>query len=122
MLRALNARCYRVSFICEVLIVRNVGIGLLLLGVVLMLVGVFTDTTVDTGNADAFTGMLSRVHNMGLMAKRQLLMDLGQHSTLLGVLLVGFAKVAAVVDSGATLTERRLLEVAEQLRRAQPRP
>ncbi len=100
---------------------RNVGLGLIAVGVLLLLVGLFTDTTVTAGAGDVLGGELSRVHNMGLLAKRELLLGLGEHSMLLGVLLVGFAKVAAAVDSGAALTERRLLEVADQVKRGQPK-
>lgn len=100
---------------------RNVGYGLIGVGLLLLLVGLFTDTTVEAGGSDALTGMLSRVYNAGLMARRQLWIDLGQHSMLLGVLLVGFAKVADVVVEAHIVAERRLLEVADQLKKLQPK-
>lgn len=100
---------------------RVMGWLLLMLGGVLLLVGLFMDTSVETGRADALTGMLARVHNMGLMSQRQLLLDLGQHGTLLGVLLLVSATVVDHVQAAAALAERRSLEVIEHLKKLERR-
>lgn len=100
---------------------RVFGWVCVVMGCGLLLAGYFMDTTVASGSEDGLAGVLSRVNNMGLMARRQLLTDLGRHGTLVGVLLIGFARVADEVTASAVLTERRLVDVVDKLSRLQVR-
>lgn len=99
---------------------QRMGIFLIVAGLLLGLAGLMMDTTVAGGDTDALSGMLSRVYNAGLMARRALVLDMAQHLTLLGVLLYGLAAVVEAVQSMERTNERRTLEVVDALRKGAP--
>lgn len=94
---------------------RQTGWFLIAAGLLLAVIGLMSDTTVEGSSADALSGAFSRVYNMGLMARRQLLMDLAQHLTLVGALLLGIGSLIEQLRDARSAVEQRLVDVRNDL-------
>ena len=103
---------------------KKLGYFLFFLGVIIGSFGLSMDTTVEAGGQTIGSGQYSvtvpktRVHNIGLMEDRRLMLSVAGLSLLLGSIFIGFGTIATNTSQGqSTVSPQASLQQTPQLQK-----